>query len=293
VDGTLIEAWASQKSFQRKETVRWVFTFTATAYNLVRIRNLMTPARWPMPFPLAHPAMAVPFRRLCPKYLDFPALIIGSIAPDFAACIDDWEYFSHTVLGSFVFCLPFGLLTLWIFRRVRCRFASSFPDPHRGALLPLCTGTPRSFLHVILSLLLGSWLHIVWDLFTHDYSWLVHRFAVLSRPIVGFQLHYLIWVLSSVIGIAIVIAVYGSLLRKRTGSLWITSPADRRAYALWCCILAVPFVGAVPLALHNAGPGYGGGSLLRILSMYYLGCAYVTLAITGFFLKPRAPVMDS
>ena len=26
------------------ETVRWVFTFTATAYNLVRMRNLMTPA---------------------------------------------------------------------------------------------------------------------------------------------------------------------------------------------------------------------------------------------------------
>jgi transposase len=28
----------------RLETVRWVFTFTATAYNLVRMRNLMTPA---------------------------------------------------------------------------------------------------------------------------------------------------------------------------------------------------------------------------------------------------------
>ena len=26
------------------ETVRWVFTFTATAYNLVRMRNLMAPA---------------------------------------------------------------------------------------------------------------------------------------------------------------------------------------------------------------------------------------------------------
>ena len=26
------------------ETVRWVFTFTATAYNLVRMRNLMSPA---------------------------------------------------------------------------------------------------------------------------------------------------------------------------------------------------------------------------------------------------------
>jgi len=25
------------------KTVRWVFTFTATAYNLVRMRNLMTP----------------------------------------------------------------------------------------------------------------------------------------------------------------------------------------------------------------------------------------------------------
>jgi transposase len=30
------------------ETVRWVFTFTATAYNLVRMRNLMTPAVQPV-----------------------------------------------------------------------------------------------------------------------------------------------------------------------------------------------------------------------------------------------------
>jgi hypothetical protein len=58
VDGNLLEAWAGQKSFRRVgwmksigllrrlrhrglERVGWMFNFVATAYNLVRMRNLI------------------------------------------------------------------------------------------------------------------------------------------------------------------------------------------------------------------------------------------------------------
>jgi hypothetical protein len=242
-----------------------------------------------MPFPLAHPAATLPFRRWCPKYLDFPALIVGSVTPDLATGIDDWEYFSHTIFGTFVFCLPVGLLTLWIFHRVRTRLVSTFPNPHRDALLPLCAGAPNSLFRVVISLLLGSWLHIAWDLFTHDHSWVVRHIALFSVRLAGVPLNHLLWLLSSLAGSALLFVMYLFLLHKGSSRIWVFSALERRAYALWCGILLLPFAGAVPLALHEARPGSSAGSLLRLLAMYYLGCAYLTVALVGLIAKSRAP----
>lgn len=239
-----------------------------------------------MPFSLAHPAAVIPLRRWCPKYLDFQALIVGSLTPDLATSIDDWEYFSHTILGTFVFCLPVGLLTLWIFHRVRAPLVSTLPNPHRDALLPFCTGAPNSLFHVIISLLLGSWLHITWDLFTHDHSWLVQHIRFFSAPFAGVPLHHLLWLLSSLAGCALLFTMYLSLLKAGKCRIWVFSPLERRAYALWCGILLLPLAGAVPLALHEANSA---SSLVRFLAMRYQGCAYLTLALTGLFLKLRAP----
>jgi len=243
-----------------------------------------------MPFPLAHPAAVLPLRRWCPKYLDFPSLIIGSLTPDLAASIDDWEYFSHTLLGSLVFCLPMGLLTLWIFRKVRTPLVSTLPNPHRNALLPLCTVTVSSRVVVVISLLLGTWLHIAWDLFTHDRSWLVQRVPLLSFSLGGVPLNHLFWLLSSFIGMTILLVRYISLLPKAATSSFVFSPGERWAYARWCCYLLLPLAGAIPLAVHD--PGYSTRTFVRFVAMYYESCAYVTLALAGFFLKSRMPGGD-
>jgi len=240
-----------------------------------------------VPFPLAHPAAILPLRRWCPAYLDFSALVTGSLTPDLASSIDDWEYFSHTIPGSFLFCLPVGLVTLWIFQRVRAPLVATFPNPHRDALLPLCGGAPASLFRVIISLLLGSWLHIAWDLFTHDYSWLVRRFAVFSAPVAGMPLNHVLWLVSSLAGVGFLLAMYRSLLHKRSSDLGTAAPPDRRAYALWSGILLIPFAGAAPLALHNAGPSYSASTLTRYLAMYDLGCTYLTLAFAGLFFSWR------
>ena len=241
-----------------------------------------------MPFPLAHPAATLLLRRWCPKYLDFPSLIIGSLTPDLAASIDDWEYFSHTILGSLLFCLPVGLLTLWIFHKVRTPIVTSLPNPHRKALLPLCTAPISSPLVVLTSLLFGSWLHITWDLFTHDNSWLVQKLPLMSLSLGGLPLNHLLWLLSSFMGVAILLVRYISLLQKADTRDWIFSWAERRAYARWCGVLLLPLAGAVPLALHD--PSYSTHNLVRFVAMYYGGCSYITLAAAGFFLKSQMPV---
>jgi hypothetical protein len=241
-----------------------------------------------MPFPLAHPAAILPLRRWCPKYFDLPALIVGSLIPDLAAAIDDWEYFSHSIPGIFVFCLPVGLLTLWIFHRVRTDLVATLPNPHRDTLFPLCAGACNSRLQVFLSLLVGSGLHITWDMFTHDHGLIVKNVAFLSFPVAGVPLNHLFWLLSSLTGSALLVKVYLSLLRK-TGSRILTfSPLDRRAYALWCGILVFPFAAAIPLALHDSGRSSSPMSLIGFVAMDYMVGSYLALASSGFVLKLRS-----
>src|SRR5437868_3454464 len=118
-----------------------------------------------MPFPLAHPAAALLFRRWCPEKLSFCALLMGSIAPDTSYALDDlvsfprtlefifgpaarnftavqadweWSDFSHTLTGSIGFCLPAALLMLWVFLGLRSALTFTLPNPYRAVLLPLC-----------------------------------------------------------------------------------------------------------------------------------------------------------
>ena len=236
-----------------------------------------------MPFPLAHPAVAVPFRRWCPKYLDFSALVVGCIVPDLAASIGDLEYFSHSILGSFAFCLPVGLMTVWILRQIQAPLVSTLPNPHRSALLPLCCKAPYSLLRVSGSVMLGTWFHIGWDMFTHERSWLVRHSLLSSVRIGGMPLNRFVWLISSIVGIFILAQQYLLLLRKTTARTPSPAGSDGRAYAFWIGMLLLPFVGAVPLALHD--PTYYHGALLSFIAMYYLSCSYLTFAIAGFVLS--------
>ena len=242
-----------------------------------------------MPFTLAHPAAALPFRRWCPRYLDFSALVVGCLVPDLATSMTDYlEYFSHTILGSLVFCLPVGLLTLWIFRQVRAPLISTLPNPHRDILLSIRTVPPGSLVQVMVSLLLGSWLHIAWDSFTHDHSWLV-RHSVLSSFTVGrMPLNHLLWLLSSLIGVAVPLVMYLALVRRRRTLIKSVSLSEWRAYTFWLGIILLPFAGALPLTFHDKD--YSRNTFVSFLAMYYFSCCYLTLATAGFLIKYRRTV---
>ena len=140
-----------------------------------------------MPFPLSHPAAAIPFlrTRLVPS-----ALVIGCMVPDF-------EYFlrfapqggfGHTLPGVFLFDLPVAFIALWLF--------------HAYAKEPLYTWLPESvrrriqlgpaalpvrniaqFALVLLSILIGVATHILWDSFTHPNFWPYHHWQFLHRTV--------------------------------------------------------------------------------------------------------------
>lgn len=137
-----------------------------------------------MPFTLSHAAAAWPFRK---TRLEMPALLTGCFAPDLAyfMFIRSRAVIGHTLLGVFIFDLPVSLAVLWLFyayvrqpllmllsKRIRMRLKPgggnfSFWPPARLAL-------------IVLSILIGTATHILWDSFTHTFYWPYRHWSFLS-----------------------------------------------------------------------------------------------------------------
>ena len=143
-----------------------------------------------MPFTLAHPAAAIPLRRVLGSYAVPSALVIGSLAPDLS-------YFlpfriprgeTHSLAALFWFCLPVGLAVYLAFHSfVKRPLVSLLPAYLRRRLIPVAepsnTLPASSPARVVVSLLAGASTHILWDGFTHSGAPLVRRLAALLQPV--------------------------------------------------------------------------------------------------------------
>jgi hypothetical protein len=161
-----------------------------------------------MPNPIAHPAASIPFTK---AGMVFSALIIGSIAPDFGYFIPlPTAYFMYTAAGLFLFDVPVGLILLWLFHvLVKWPLLSLLPEGLQRRLFKAAQGFSfgplRRFGLVLLSLLVGSLTHVVWDSFTHDYGWMVGHFAFFSISIRGIPLYTILQELGTILGVGILL----------------------------------------------------------------------------------------
>jgi ribosomal protein S18 acetylase RimI-like enzyme len=131
-----------------------------------------------MPFTAAHPAAVLPLRRVCPRPLDWSALVIGSLTPDLECFLTLRPEVKHgvTFAGSFYFCLPAGLVLFLLFHALVKRPATLLlPTPWRRRAWGLARRPMRSkpgdLASIAASILIGAWLHQAWDLFTHADRW--------------------------------------------------------------------------------------------------------------------------
>jgi hypothetical protein len=96
------------------------------------------------------------------------------------------NHFGHSLPGLFLFCLPIGIVGLWVFH--------SFLKEPLSSLLPLSFQLrlqlnefrflPRKrFMQICLSLLIGAGTHIAWDSFTHNDGWAVQHWAALREQV--------------------------------------------------------------------------------------------------------------
>jgi hypothetical protein len=143
-----------------------------------------------MPFTLAHPAAAVPLRRVLGPYAVLSALVIGSLTPDLA-------YFlplriprsaSHSAAALFWFCLPMGLAAYLVFHTfLKGPLIGLLPTYLRRRVLPLADLDGRlpavPFAGVVVSLMAGATTHVLWDAFTHTGAPAVRRLGALAGPL--------------------------------------------------------------------------------------------------------------
>lgn len=228
-----------------------------------------------MPYTLSHPAAVLPLRRFCPRYLDFSALVIGSVTPDAGYYIRrfDLSSFAHTFLGSFAVCLPVGLVLLFIFYLIRRPVCFIMPVPHRDALFSLASSPVKMNLSrvliLVICLLIGAWTHIFWDSFTHQTGWFVHRVPWLRDPVftIGatpFYGYYLLQQLSTVAGATLILFAYFTWLHRHRSIRADDTEPERWRYFLWSAIILSSVVVSVPLALRAAA-SFDGYLALRVL----------------------------
>ncbi len=215
-----------------------------------------------MPWTLSHPAAVLPLRRLGSPALDFPALVIGSMTPDLGYYIDrfDLSTYAHTWPGTFLACVPTGVVLLLIFYLFGKPITYTLPRPHREALSPLCPSFPTSPLRwgiVLLSLLLGAWTHNFWDAFTHEHGWFVGRIPWLQQVAghIGDATVYRFLVLqelSTLVGLIILLFAYRSWLRRQPAPAPARSASEGWRYFFWAAVALLSLLVSLPLAIRYA-----------------------------------------
>jgi hypothetical protein len=140
-----------------------------------------------MPFTFSHAAAAWPFRK---TRLEMPALVIGCFAPDFPyfMFIKRYGYIGHTLPGFFFFDLPISLVVLWLFYAYQQQpFSMLLPIGIRRRLKPwngnFSFRPPARLALIVVSILIGTATHILWDSFTHTFYWPYHHLSFLSNVV--------------------------------------------------------------------------------------------------------------
>lgn len=214
-----------------------------------------------MPWTLSHPAAILPLKRLCPKYLMFPALVAGSVAPDVGYYIDQFAIgrYAHTFAGSILAGVPMGMLLLCAFFYLRRPLWFLLPGRHRHPLGPLVARRlavdTRTIMTATASILLGAWTHLVWDSFTHNKTWIVSRIDLLREPwlrigpseLYGYAA---LQDLSTLTGAVALYAVYSDWLRRQPQAATGSADGDFWRYFVLVGALLLSLAIAIVLAIQ-------------------------------------------
>lgn len=153
-----------------------------------------------MPLTFSHPAAVLPLKKLCPTYLDFIALALGSLLPDlgYFFFLFPEASFGHSIIGTLALDLPAGLAIYaaysWVKTdKIAWAGGNGFPD----------------FLKVAISLWFGALSHVIWDGFTHQRG-VFGTIPLLNTAVVqvgehSFALYKILQHLSSVFGFLVLV----------------------------------------------------------------------------------------
>ncbi|MFI5104646.1 MAG: DUF4184 family protein [Terriglobales bacterium] len=238
-----------------------------------------------MPFTLAHPAAVLPLR----KWLVLSALVVGSMAPDFHYFIymgPDAEA-SHSLAGVFLFCLPAGLLVLWIFHGfLKLPLISLAPARHAEKLMAFAGPFPftplRRTMLIVASMLAGTLTHLLWDSFTHSGGWFVQRFdflqtVVLPQIFFGRSIFSVLQHGSTLLGMAVLLLWYAKWFMRAPSQPLPTDMSLPSATKRWAgvsmaviaCALSSAY-GWVLFVKYDRFPAFVGGFAIAIITVTFV-----------------------
>jgi hypothetical protein len=235
-----------------------------------------------MPFTFAHPAAILPIRTKLKRFISLPALVVGSLVPDAAyylAMPDNYKEGAHSWLGAIYLGLPVGVGVLLAFYCFAPAVTLLLPSPHCEVLQPKLR-TPElsvsSFLSAACGIAIGAELHIAWDSFTHPTGWVVQRISLLREPLWGTRVHLysLLEVLSSVVGLFVLMYVYDRWTAARGFRIWTWQGPRWKTY-MWPAVLTACLVEAV-LETHT---------IRAITSLSFLHHWHFFLILTTSFVR--------
>jgi hypothetical protein len=244
-----------------------------------RIDRLLT-----MPFPLAHPVAVLPLRRFCSRWLNFPALVIGSLVPDIGYLFRDADIsrFSHRLFGSLAFGLPFGILMLSAFYAFRSPAVEMFPVSASGkrTLASLCQRPVGPLWLAFVSLVIGIWTHVLWDSFTHSDGWIVQHVAILQTPVIHLsqgtgRICHVLWYGSTFAGVGVLFIAFERWKQSYTAGVKL-STRQMIQDAIILAVLVVP----VSLMHHLIG-----GPIVFVLTAAF--CIFVAIVLVMKTTKPH------
>ncbi|MCZ2459975.1 MAG: DUF4184 family protein [Chitinophagales bacterium] len=172
-----------------------------------------------MPFTFSHPGAVLPLGYLPKRFFSMTALVIGSIAPDFEYFIrmTDRSYFSHRLKGVFWFDLPLVIILAFVFHAVvRNQLIDNLPALFAKRLQQFKKFDwpayfKKNVIVVIISALIGTASHILWDAFTHERGIFAADIGKLKEfygavwEYRRFATYNILQIVSSIVGIGIVL----------------------------------------------------------------------------------------
>ena len=242
-----------------------------------------------MPFTLSHAAAVIPFRR---TPFVTSALVMGCFVPDFPYLISlsPRRFYGHTIPGMFVLDLPLALLALWLFHTfIKQPMLMFLPAGFRRRLGTSVNSFPfwpsQRLSLIILSILIGTATHLLWDACTHNTSWFYENWSFLrinvELPAIGQMLMYkLLEYMSSVFGLVVVAVWIWHWYRTTNPSAYSAAEAEdsvqRRTFV--AVLPALSILGGVVRAYHAKG------IYLEIRPLVYFTADFLISAIAFFLL---------
>lgn len=252
-----------------------------------------------VPFTLAHPAAAIPFRR---TPLILSAMVMGCCVPDFPYFLFQSQHsaYGHTVAGLFVLDLPLALAALWVFHALIKEPMLLFLPAGMRRRLPASVNRFRfwpwqRFSLIVLSILTGSATHLGWDAFTHRDSWIYRHWAFLREacvlPAIGtMEMYKLLEYATSAAGLAVVAVWIWRWYRTTKPS---AAPVARPGRRFAAGLPALAILGGAICAWHHDGMAlqlrlivhFTADLLMAAISLFLLG-----LLLYGVILRQRRAV---